>query len=79
MRGDRSPIMKTPSRLLFKLSIFQQTMPHVKLWRGEDDITVGQLLLRLWKHEEASLGISRDPSGVILGKDIFFKCYQLLF
>ena len=48
-----------------------QALPHVKLWRGKDDTTIGQLILSLWTSEEKSLGITRDPSGAMLGKAIF--------
>lgn len=48
-------------------NFFNQALPHARLWRGENDATIGQLLLKLWRHEEANLGISRDPSGVIIG------------
>jgi len=43
-----------------------KALPHAKLWRGQDDSTIGQLLLDLWKHEEAALGIQRDSFGAIL-------------
>eukprot|EP00795_Rhopilema_esculentum_P014666 gene14666-5755_t len=43
-----------------------RALPHVKLWRGKEDCTVGQLLIKIWRHEEVNLGISRDLSGVIL-------------
>eukprot|EP00794_Sanderia_malayensis_P003621 gene3621-4134_t len=47
-----------------------RALPHAKLWRGKDDCTIGQLLLRLWRNEEKILGIERDPSGVIIDSNM---------
>lgn len=40
-------------------------LPHVMLWRGRNEKTVGKLLVDLWKEEEKKFGVRRDAYGVI--------------
>lgn len=41
---------------------------HVQSWRGQKQISVGKLLVELWKKEEANMGVMRDKTGKITGE-----------
>ena len=51
----------------YNLSYFIQALPHILLWRGEKQMTVGKLMVELWKADEKGLGVKRDQYGVISG------------
>lgn len=44
-----------------------KTLAHVEAWRGEKQLTGQALLLRLWRKEEAEIGVKRDQHGRIAG------------
>ncbi|RDD38582.1 Cilia- and flagella-associated protein 69 [Trichoplax sp. H2] len=45
----------------------KKAISHLMTWRGKDNhVTIGSLLVRLWKQEEYAMGVQRDEYGVIL-------------
>ena len=47
---------------------YLQAISHLLTWRGSDNqITIGSLLVKLWRQEETAMGVQRDENGVILG------------
>ncbi|CAB4031145.1 Hypothetical predicted protein, partial [Paramuricea clavata] len=40
-------------------------LSHVYSWRGKSNITVGKLLIDLWRKDEMSLGVARTPQWLI--------------
>jgi hypothetical protein len=44
-----------------------QALSHVYSWRGKSNITVGKLLIDLWRKDEMSLGVARTPQWLIKG------------
>ena len=51
-----------------------QTLPHILLWRGKNEKTVGKLLVDMWSKEEEKLGVLRETYGVIAGS-MFLQPY----
>ena len=45
-----------------------QALAHVQSWRGQKQISVGKLLVELWKKEEANMGVMRDKTAKITGE-----------
>ena len=49
------------------------------MWKGQNDNTVANLLLRLWRAEEKVLNVQRDEDGLITGmsqKGTAFDIYK---
>lgn len=49
-----------------------QALSHVYSWRGKSNITVGKLLIDLWRKDEMSLGVARNPHWLMKGDKILF-------
>ena len=60
-----------PNCALYKFNGFivstLQALSHVYSWRGKSNITVGKLLIDLWRKDEMSLGVARTPQWLIKG------------
>ena len=40
-------------------------IPHLTAWRGNEGIPLASLLCRVWREEEAAIGVKRDENGAI--------------
>lgn len=66
---QRSPRrMLTPLvSALLELCENPQAVTHLLRWSGDRDTSAPQLLLHIWRREEETTGVSRDPHGMIAG------------
>ena len=55
----RAPILGA----LLDLSETPSAIPHLTAWRGDDGIPLAKLLCRVWREEEAAIGVKRDEKG----------------
>uniref|UniRef100_A0A9J7X9S9 Cilia- and flagella-associated protein 69 ARM repeats domain-containing protein n=1 Tax=Cyprinus carpio carpio TaxID=630221 RepID=A0A9J7X9S9_CYPCA len=64
---QRSPRrMLTPLvSALLELCENPQAVTHLLRWSGDRDTSAPQLLLHIWRREEETTGVSRDPHGMI--------------
>jgi hypothetical protein len=42
-----------------------KSIPHVLMWKGQNDMTMANLLIKLWQSEEKVLNVQRDENGLI--------------
>ncbi|XP_026088119.1 cilia- and flagella-associated protein 69 isoform X3 [Carassius auratus] len=56
-----SPLVST----LLELCENPQAVTHLLHWSGERDTSASQLLLHIWRREEETTAVSRDPHGMI--------------
>jgi hypothetical protein len=64
MTFKKGPELYTLSSVI--VSTFQ-ALSHVYSWRGKSNVTVGKLLIDLWRKDEMSLGVARTPQWFIKG------------
>ena len=57
----RAPVLGA----LLDLSETPSAIPHLTAWRGTDGIPMAKLLCRVWREEEAAIGVERDEKGAI--------------
>uniref|UniRef100_A0A8C1LVR9 Cilia- and flagella-associated protein 69 ARM repeats domain-containing protein n=1 Tax=Cyprinus carpio TaxID=7962 RepID=A0A8C1LVR9_CYPCA len=50
---------------LLELCENPQAVTHLLRWSGDRDTSAPQLLLHIWRREEETTGVSRDPHGLI--------------
>ncbi|KAJ7991479.1 hypothetical protein DPEC_G00284300 [Dallia pectoralis] len=62
---------------LLELCDNPKTMSHVLAWKGPNGLSTPELLLQLWRQEEAEMGVRRDLYGRITDpKKPILCCYQ---
>lgn len=63
---------------LLELCENPQAVTHLLRWSGDRDASAPQLLLHIWRREEETTGVSRDPHGLITGAHASLSIHRAL-